>query len=388
MESIFEDLLNNQAYTLEAACMHHAEEMVWPIIISMFERNTCVYISGFTDNFLKRFLLPDSIEVNLTRDYYHTLDDEQTLEKIEQETIYKRWPLLVTNYCVNCLTISSSFVCAKSIQVVYPVPVETPKWTFVKIDCVKPSTTNLIVISAIPSRVQKSFTKIQKCAPFADICKLLKTGDCKMIEDASNVFCVNTPIEKQAVIKQSIYTNNKRTVFNNKDYPRWDWCMDFLYKMKQQKIIILTANELPSGLISCNNIVTLPGITKTCVHLDSITLGPYVNNHVQNVLDTFNKCGQILIITNANETCDSLAGNIPMWLRYIRYTDLILLDAAWQRWPLPLSVTNQVNVWKVIMGFNTCKKNNILFWVPVNEQTIDLTQSKFDEIELNRVYLI
>lgn len=382
MEAIFEDLIRGQAYTLETTCQSEAEDLVWPIVQAMFDRNICVCIHD--DEFLKRYLLPPTIEVRLRREFYHKLGDYETLRRLEKEDIEQKWPKLNGGGGLQIMS-ETQDIQPMSIQVFYK-PMELPRWTFVGIEILPPPKRCTKVMVVIPVEMTHALRRIEKCAPFANVMPLLKTGDVKAVEDAGQVLCVSTTIEKEAIIQQSMRSNLMRTKFDVKYYPRWNWCINFLYGLKaHQRVILLTANSLPAGLCSIDHVVNIPGIFHRCIHVDSLELGPTIDADVQNALDTFNQCGKILIITNAHDTCDSAAGNIPMWFRLTSYTDLVLLDAAWQKWPLPNSVIDKVDVWKVVLSPFTCQESGLLWVAPHERSLVERETTKFDNLELQCV---
>jgi hypothetical protein len=383
MESIFNDLMNGGAYILEATTQCEVEALLWPIITAMFDTNTTVCIHGFEADFLKCQLLPNDIQINLRREYYQKLGDYETLSKLEKQDIDRKWPLLVQNPTPCSLTIVTecSILTPKSIQVVY-TPREMPRWIYVKIQPNPPAKKMELIMVVIPLDMENALLQIQKCAPFTDVGYLLKYGDTKVVKDASLMLCCTNALEKRSIEQEIYRTNNLRTQFQRKSYPRWDWCIDFLSKTNE-KVIILTATCLPAGLSPCNHILTIPGVFHHCIHIDGLELGPRMTLHAQRAMNDFHTAGRVLIITNAHEHSESLAGNFPLWLRTTSYTNLILLDAAYQRWPLPKSVTNVVNIQRVVLSPYRCQRPGVL-WV-TEKDTQDRSESKFDEFEINRV---
>jgi hypothetical protein len=382
MEVIFNDLILGHSYILQTRTQYEAESMIWPIVEAMFDTNNSVFIQGFDEDFLKRFLLPPTMEVKLRREYYDKLNDYSTLLMLEQKEIRKKWPLLLQTPTQCCLKIISDCfpLDNKSIQIVY-TNIDVPRWTIQPIKVKLPTPTNTLIMSVIPMNMEKALQQIQKCAPLTDIINILKSGDCKVAQDAARMICACSSFEKHLISQDIQRTNNLRKTFDRKMFPRWDWCLNFL--ANANKVIVLTASDLPAGLEPCNHILTIPGVFHKCIHLDGQELGPSMTLHAQRAMNDFQQWGHILIITNVWENGESLAGNIPLWLRTTIYTDLILLDAAYQRWPLSNSILSKVNIWRVILSPYACKASGILW---TNEKPDDdRGTSKFDDYELKRV---
>ena len=316
MDAIINDLLSGKMYTLTVLNHEMAERVLLPIVKTLLSKRKPVSLMTCL---MRHHFVKISIESQMRTDYYTRLGDFVTLTRLENQEIERNTPYLFLNQINSGSIVISdrTDVSATILIIIDPHCRQTPLWQVVVTP--EPCKTHFICLPF--SKTLSTLLDNAKTVEKKILLRHLRNGSLSGVDLELQLSKVSSLLEKQAIAA----SYRRSTCFsNNVLEPRWKWLADHMNRQNtDKKTVILTSEPLVADFLSY--------IKKKVVHINLIDLSLPINDFTT------------LLISQAYEGSDSLVGNVPLWLKVngIVFDKLILLNAAWQQWPLPKSILNK-----------------------------------------------